>query len=352
LTDLLQGARFWVEPDALDICGCLTPDSDTTLYAIDGRRYYDGWDLCRTEFDDAGFGRLWRYTDCFAKAGPAPIGVGNGATIPSDPCECVNEEFILAWDRLCNACEYDIEIALDEAFKHKIWQTRTICDTWANVSCESHVNCDDCLLESCESDVEFAKPADPCSPSIVVPQGTLDCNQTYWWRVRARVGEPGEIYRSQWSETWSFTVAVGPKGAITLTAPDDGTTNVPLHDVVFTWTSVAGADSYEMTLLDASGVEVASTSGDETSYVLTAGLDYDAAYIWQVKATKGSNILSESAVSTFRTMMEPIPPAEIPEVVITFPEPPGTPSWVWVVIAMAAALIIVVVVLVFRARRP
>jgi len=351
LTDLFRDVRFWVEPDALDICGCLTPNSDTTLYAIDGRHYYDGWDTCHAEYDDAEQGRLWRYTDCFAKAGPAPIGIGDEATIPSDPCECVNEEFVLEWDRLCNACEYDIEIALDEAFKHKVWQTNTICGTWSSASCESHTDCDDHLLNSCESDVEFAKPSDPCAPSIVVPQGTLDCNQTYYWRVRARVGEPGEIYRSQWSSTWSFTVAVGPKGAVKLTAPDDGSTNVPLSDVIFTWTAVADADTYEITLTDSTGIEIASSTGDATSYVLTSQLDYDTAHLWQVRAMKGTNVLSESAVSTFRTMTEPVPPAEIPEVVINFPEPPGTPSWVWVVIAMAAALIVVVLVLVFRAKK-
>jgi hypothetical protein len=124
-----------------------------------------------------------------------------------------------------------------------------------------------------------------------------------------------------------------------------------LESLVFTWTAVADATSYEMTLTDASGAEVASNSGDTTSFVLTSKLDYDSAYMWQVKAMKGSNVLSESGVSTFRTMMEPTAPPEIPETVINFPEPAGTPSWVWVVIALAAILIIVVIVLIFRTRR-
>jgi bacteriorhodopsin len=50
-------------------------------------------------------------------------------------------------------------------------------------------------------------------------------------------------------------------------------------------------------------------------------------------------------------MVQPTPPPEIPETVINFPEPAGTPSWVWVVIALAAILIIVVIVLIFRTRR-
>jgi hypothetical protein len=108
-----------------------------------------------------------------------------------------------------------------------------------------------------------------------VPEGTLDCNQTYWWRVRARAAETGELYRSQWSEKWSFTVAVGPDGAIKLTSPDDGTSNVPLQNVVFTWTSVSDATSYEMSLTDASGAVIASSSGTSTSYVLADKLAYD-----------------------------------------------------------------------------
>jgi hypothetical protein len=101
-----------------------------------------------------------------------------------------------------------------------------------------------------------------------------------------------------------------------------------------------------------SGAEVASNSGDATSFVLGSKLDYDSAYMWQVNAMMGSNVLSESGTSTFRTMSKPTAPPEIPETVINFPEPvTGTPTWVWVVIALAAILIIVVIVLIFRTRR-
>ncbi len=106
-----------------------------------------------------------------------------------------------------------------------------------------------------------------------------------------------------------------------------------------------------MTLWDSKGAEVASTSGTATSYVLTNTLDYDSAYTWQVKAMKDNNVISTSPVATFRTMMQPTPPPTIPETIINFPEPAGTPSWVWVVIALAAILIIVVIVLIFRTRR-
>jgi len=350
--DLDAYAWFVNQPTDIAICGDASGGA-TTIWAIDlDYFYWAGWDECYTEFYDSCVGRLWKFNDVFAKSGPALIGVANGATIPTDPCDCVNEEFILEWDRICDACEYDIQIAMDEGFKHIIWKTSTIDGAWPTASMVTHDSCSEgMLVDLCESPATFYKPSDPCAPSIVVPQGTLDCNQTYWWRVRARAAETGEVYRSWWSDKWSFTIAVGPDGAIKLTSPDDGATNVPLQNVVFTWTSVADATSYDLKVWDASGKEIGSNAANVTSFVLTSKLAYDTPYMWQVKAMKGSAVLSESPVSTFRTMMEPTKPPTIPETVINFPEPAGTPSWVWVVIALAAILIIVVIVLIFRTRR-
>jgi len=350
--ELWDDAYFVTQPNDIAICGDQS-GSNATIWAIDqpfsydDDGYYDGWNECYTKFANANVGRLWKFTDVFANAGPSLIGVAKGFTVPSDDCECVNVQVILEWDRLCDACEYDIEIALDSAFKHKVWTTTTITWPGANVIC--HDPCDGVL--QCEPERCYYKPSDPCAPSIVVPKGALDCNTEYFWRVRARFAETNESYRSWWSDVWSFTVAVGPDGAIKLTAPDDGATNVPRQNLVFTWTAVSEATAYDLTIWDDKGAEVASNSGTTTSYVLAKELGYDSAYTWQVKAMKGSNVLTSSSVSTFRTMVQPTPPPTIPETVINFPEPAGTPSWVWVVIALAAILIIVVIVLIFRTRR-
>ena len=75
-------------------------------------------------FDISDMGRLWKFNDVFAKSGPELIGVANGATIPSGSCsDCGNDDFILEWDRICDACEYDIQIAIDEGFKHIVYNT-------------------------------------------------------------------------------------------------------------------------------------------------------------------------------------------------------------------------------------
>jgi len=357
--ELVKDAYFVAQPNNIAICGDQS-GSNATIWAIDVQPRYDdsyylGWDADGdpaeyTKFLNSDYGRLWKFTDVFATAGPSLIGITKGATVASDDCECINVQVILEWDRICDACEYDIEIALDAGFKHKVWTVSTIDGTWPGANVVSHTPCAG-VLGKCDVPANFYKPSDPCAPSIVVPKGALDCNVEYFWRVRARAAETGEVYRSQWSEAWNFTVAVGPDGAIKLTAPDDGATNVPRQNLVFTWTAVSDTTAYEMKVWDATGAEVASASGAATSYVLTKELGYDAAYTWQVKAMKGSNVLSESQVSTFRTMMKPTPPPEIPETIINFPEPAGTPSWVWVVIALAAILIIVVIVLIFRTRR-
>jgi len=365
--DLWERADFISQPSDIAICGDQS-GSNATIWAIDvnpgwtwigdewtqvsvsGNSYYGGWDKCYTKFYASDVGRLWKFVDVFANAGPSLIGIAKGSTVASDDCECVNVQVILEWDRLCDACEYDIEIALDSAFKHKVWTTTSIDGAWGGVDINCHEPCDG-VLDQCEPDRCYYKPSDPCAPSIVIPKGALDCNTEYFWRVRARFAETNESYRSWWSDTWSFTVAVGPDGAIKLTAPDDGATNVPRQNLVFTWSAVSEATAYDLTIWDSKGAEVAKNSGATTSYVLTKELGYDSAYTWQVKAMKGSNVLSTSPVSTFRTMVQPTPPPEIPETVINFPEPAGTPSWVWVVIALAAILIIVVIVLIFRTRR-
>ncbi|MCK4221725.1 MAG: hypothetical protein KAX25_02560, partial [Dehalococcoidia bacterium] len=122
--------------------------------------------------------------------------------------------------------------------------------------------------------------------------------------------------------------------------------------VVFTWTSVAEVDAYDYTLMDASGSEVDSQTGlTDTSYVYSGKFSYDTAYTWQVVALMDGKVISESAVSTFRTLTEAVPPPEFPETIIEFPEPPPTPTWVWVVIGLGAVLVIVVIVLIFRTRK-
>ncbi len=320
LDEGLDSETFTAEPSALKICGCLTEDSNTLLWAID----VSGYDL------EEGEDNFFVYEDCLSKSGVSLSKVKDGSTIPSDPCYCWNEEFVLEWDEICNSDVYELTIAYDEDFDFTVWEDDGVGDEY-----------------------------------LLVEEMVLDCNETYYWRVRVREADD-EVIRSWWSDTWEFSVEAGPWGAIELTAPDDGASNVPIEGVVFTWTSVSEATSYDFGLWDADGFVVVSETGlTGTSYAYAGALGYDEAYTWQVTAMKDGSVLSESSVSTFRTVLAAV--FTCPQCGLTFPSqealqahmadahpapaPPVTPSWVWVIIGIGAVLVIVVIVLIFRTRR-
>ena len=340
--------RFTLEPSSLRLCGCLTPATNTKLWAIDDQLYnYTG-----------GIGRLWTYEDCFAKEAVTLSSVADGETVASDPCECWNDKFVLEWERLCNACYYDIQISLDKDFNQIISTPTDPRMTWPAASTTS-------LTES-----RYGPPTG-ASPSYVVPSGALDCNTKYWWRVRAYEAETNEVIHSFYSgyldKYWSFTIEAGPTVAIGLTTPDDGATNVAVTSLGFTWTSVADATSYDFVLsanADLSSPVETKTGLTGTAYTYTGALDYDTTYFWQVTAMKDANVFSESDVSTFSTT--PAAVFTCPQCGLTFPTEaalkahidevhapvvPTTPAWVWIVIGLGAVLVITIIVLIFRTRR-
>jgi hypothetical protein len=301
---------FDAEPSSLKICGCLTADSNTQLFAIDNEDY---------QKSDGKDGTVWTYEDCFSKAGVTLKSVADGAVVASDPCYCCNEKFVLSWDRLCNACDYDVKIYLDEGLTQ-------LYTSWTSYD-----------------------PPDNASPTLVVDQCELDCDTEYWWTVTAVEAETGETIHSWASGKWSFTVEAGPGSAIQLISPDDGATNVAKTNIGFTWSTVPDATSYDWVLsanADLSSPVESKTGLTGTAYIFTGTLNNNATYFWQVTAKKDANVFSQSEVSTFSTAPAPVPPPVIPE-----PPAPTTPAWVWVVIGIGAVLVIVVIVLIFRTRR-
>jgi hypothetical protein len=339
-----EDARFWAEPSSLKICGCLSADSNTRLWAIDQgwyEDYYDEWtgyygrecdygdycDECETgvnywqECDCDCFGRLWTYEDCFSKGAPDLISPADNAVLPVAECYCENADFILKWDRMCNACSYDLEIAVDEEFTELVAPYNPL-----------HIY---------EEDLGDAK-----NPSFMIPAGALEVNKMYYWRVRVADAETDEWIISWWSEVRSMIVEafVG----LELTAPDAGATNVPVSGVSFTWTSVKGEGvTYDMVLsgnADLSSPVATATGLTTTAYMFTGELAKNTGYYWQVVAKSGGRELLKSTIRTFTTAPEkPAPPPP--------PPAPTTPFWVWLVIGIGAVLVIVVIVLIFRTRR-
>jgi len=314
---LTDAEGFEAMPQALKICGCLTPDSNSKLFAID---WWEDYQMERGEN-----GTVWTFEDCYAKAAPELTSPADGATIPADPCACVAMEVVLRWERQCDACSYDIQLALDEDFTEIL--------SWASLLWWSE-------------DPEDYHPPKAKAPSYVIARGDLDCDRTYYWRVRSSDAETGQYITSWWSEAQSFTVAPSAGTGVVLITPKVGATDVAVTDVAFTWSMTASADEFGWVLstnADLSSSVESQTGLTDTAYTCTKTLEYDTTYYWQVTADKDGAEVSKSTVGTFRTMEEAAGPGDTP---IT-----PTPVWVWVVIAIGAVLVIVVIVLIFRTRR-
>jgi hypothetical protein len=334
LTIDVEGFDAW--PDSLKICGCLTPDSNSKLFAIDEWDYYD--------MEDNEYGSVWTFEDCYAKKAPDLTSPDDGEVIAADPCACYNVPFTLKWDRLCDACSYDIQIALDEEFDDIVYDSTTDPD-----------------LEG-----KSYRPPEGDAPSRYV-NGMLVCEFTYYWRVRAADAGTGQIIHSWWSEPRSITVAPSiAAGEIDLVAPEPGTTGVAIKNVGFSWDISAEADAFDWVLddnADLSSPVESNTELTSTAYECTQTLEYSTTYYWQVTAYNEGAEISTSAIGTFTTAAT----GEFccPQCGLCFdtqedledhiadahPAQPTTPFWVWVIIVIGAVLVIVVIVLIFRTRR-
>ena len=313
---------FFMMPKALKICGCLTADSNSKLFAIDGLGDYD--------MEEGKEGAVWMFEDCYAKKAPEIAMPGDGDIVDADPCDCWNRPFTISWDRLCDACVYDIEFALDEEFTSL-------------------------ALEACTYNYT---PSAGDAPAYQVP-GVLVCEFTYYYRVRAIVAGTGQVIRSWWSDPRSVTIAPSLESAkIELNSPAPGAQGVPTMSVGFSWSLAAQADSFDW-VLSKDGAEVASATVTDTYHQCTQTLEYSTTYSWQVTAYNEGTLISRSDVGTFYTGLETQyccpqcglcfdTQAELADHIATHDV---TPFWVWIVIAIGAVLVIVVIVLIFRTRR-
>ena len=297
---------FTMQPQALKMCGCLTADSNTRLFAIDD---YD-YDTC-----EGLDGTVWTFEDCYSKVGVDLNSPADGYVVGADVCECINVPFTISWDRLCDACCYEIQFAMDEDFTD-------LYDGW------------------------WICPDTPTEPSEWIGD-YFNPETTYYWRIRAIEAETCQDIRSWWSEGRSFTVSpTASAAAIHLVSPELGATGIAIKNLGFSWNLMASADEFDWVLsknADLSSPEESQMGLESTAYQCTKTLAYDTTYYWQVTAYNEGSAISTSAIGTFRTQTEAEADVE--------PPPPPTPVWVWVVIAIGAVLVIVVIVLIFRTRR-
>ncbi|MDD5511236.1 MAG: hypothetical protein PHI12_10555 [Dehalococcoidales bacterium] len=326
---LEEGEWFGPEPSSLRICGCLSPDTNSVLWAID-------WDFYDVIGENCGL--LWSYEDCAAKHGPELTSPEDGAIVACDVCaSCSSAALTFEWERMCLACSYDIEIMDEDG------------NVIASIE-EIEISGDPPTLYWNGTE----KYVDSCTSGY---QSPLECGRTYTWHVREANTETDECVHSPWSETWSFTVEASSANAVQLIAPEQGAVVTQRTGVGFSWSSVYDATTYSFVLSanpDLSGA-LASADVSGTAYAYSGTLDYETTYYWQVTAWKDNTMMSQSDVGTFAIAAEEVivePPAPTPPPEINIPPVQQiTPTWIYAVIGIGAALIVVVIVLIVRSRR-
>jgi hypothetical protein len=327
-----ENGDFDLQPNELKICGCLTVATNSVLWAIDNDDYV---------LADGSDGALWSYEDCAAKLGPTLTSPADGTVLDCEPCAgCDAAAFTLKWERMCEACSYDIEIMDTNGNVIVSWTDKTITGDPPSLFVDGTI--DDDSMDS------------------IYPYYYLECGESYTWHVRM-ANTSCECVHSPWSDTWSFTIAVGAADAIQLLAPTKGAMDVPIQNIGFSWTSVRNATSYSFVLSPNANLTGALVSQDmsTTAFNFVGPLDYSKAYYWQIIAWEDGTRLTTSSIGVFNTMAEPVAPTppvvveQQPAPVINIPAAEEiTPTWIYAIIGIGAALAVVVIVLIVRTRRP
>ena len=111
-------------------------------------------------------------------------------------------------------------------------------------------------------------------------------NGTYWWHVRG-VGADGSV--SAWSDTQSFTRQWAASGSATLVAPaDGGTITFPNDPFRLSWTPVAGAPKYAVSVATDPALGSIVWAGGQpvvtqaTTFTLSSPLAPSQTYYWGV----------------------------------------------------------------------
>ncbi len=336
--------QFDLEPKSLKICGCLTQDTNSTLWAIDNRVYSNNHARARgTTLAAVGAnvaplpgppaipGRLWTYVDCVAKVGPT-LAMDDGTIIGCDPATGRAQEVNFTWEQICIANAYQLQIAKDDAFTLMVFNPFTVAP--------------------------FLVPASVTSPSfmylsnegVAAPFVPLECGHTYYWKVRVANETTNDAVPSPFSEIRSFTIKAGfrvttPYYGLQLLEPDNGCGCACDAPICFSWSPFKETTEYMFELSENSDLSspLVSTTVPTTAYQYTGTVECNKNYFWRVMAVKPAP--SEwSAVFSFMT--QPEPPALTPP-----PAEPGIPIWVWTLIAIGTILIILTLVLVVKTRR-
>ena len=329
--------EFTLEPKSLKICGCLTEDTNSILWAIDND-WYAGNHSQDIPLDAIvavrDRGMLWAYEDCVAKIGPT-LTMDDGTIIGCDPATGRNQEVNFTWEQLCIATEYDLHISKDEGFSLRVYSPSNF---------RPYVVTKPAIL--------YFANGGATSPATGTPP-SLECGHLYWWRIRVRDETTDDYIRSPWSEKRNFTIKAGfrvttPYYGPQLLSPDNGCGCACDAPLCFSWSPFKETTGYKFELsenADMSSPLVTTNVTGATAYQYDGKAKCNTNYFWRVMAIEPAP--SEwSAVFSFMTQAEPpAPPPPAPTPV------EETPMWVWVIIGLGAVLVIVTLVLIFKTRR-
>ena len=318
-------ATFNIDPTSLRYT--VTPNS-VILWTIDTS--YDTY----TTYDTS----LMMYIDCLAFNGPN-LTMADKKAIDCDTTTGRSEEVNFTWGAVCEDTAYQLQIGKDKNFE---WRFFDCEDVWP-----------------------FLVPADVLSPAFAymgsqsrklpiftdnVTLPLLECGHTYYWRIRTRAAASGEIIRSPWSETRSFTTKPGYKvaspyyGPLLLT-PKGGCGCSCDGPVSFSWTPVKGATSYkyELSLNPDMSSPLVTTTVSSTAYQYEGQLDCGTSYFWRVRSEQP--VLSDwSAVFSFTMLPQEATSSS------TDTQAGQTPRWVWVAFGLGGVLILAVAALIMILR--
>ncbi|MCX6001652.1 MAG: hypothetical protein NTY79_03855 [Chloroflexi bacterium] len=360
----VSGVHFTLEPSSLKACGCCSPNTNTTLYAIDNETGLNfesvggiqGNDLATiiSQFNSLkgqylqtpGYnpginqGMLWAYTDCLAKKGSALRAPADKALVGADPVNGRNQQIDLSWEQLCLSTVYELQVAKDATFTLRINPA---------ISGSSSIAAVTGSLRATMDEVNMTRPGVWLSPAALPEAGAI-----YFWRVRSYKSATGQIAVSPWSEARSFSVKPGfivntPYYGVQLLAPDNGCVSCKVRPASFSWSPWKEATRYEFVLSKDSEFKqvLKQASASSTGYEYDGTLDYDTNYFWRVRAVEinGQAIPSDwSATFSFRTESAPALPRSLPG-------EPATPLWVWIIIGLGTILVIVTLILILRTSR-
>jgi Leucine-rich repeat (LRR) protein len=167
---------------------------------------------------ESNAGGLWTYADCLAGTGPQLI---ETMPIVCDPTLHMPPVFSLSWMPSCFEKFYELQVADTDNFTAGSWRhlwyqppdasspSLLIPPGGMPVTSENTPGWVGTLSDSISNILGVSPDMQVIGlePTISVPSLQPECGHTYYWRIRAVGSTQGDIIRSPWSETESFTIS-------------------------------------------------------------------------------------------------------------------------------------------------